>query len=325
VPFGPAFLLDNRATIFATALVPKGYTPPAAAAGGRIPAGLNSIAIDYRQRFSRTVDFAGYQWGVKESPGNAGPGKNSFSNSPQDIWVDRQGLHLTTKNHDNHWWATEAINAQPLGYGTYVVQTNSRVDLLDPTVTFGAFTWDVYGDDTVAPSPNRELDFEDARWGNANDPTNSQFVVQPHGTLGNLKRYTVPDLSGDPALTRIMIWTPDGVRFLALRGHHTADSFTAGDIIIDWTYSGEVPDPGRAAFRFNLWPASVELGGTIPEPVTGLPQEVIVSGFFFNAVPEVSSCVSLALGLAVLLLWTGYRRGPGALRKTQPAQDIDTA
>ena len=51
VPFGPAFLLDNRATIFATALVPKGYTPPAAAASGRIPAGLNSVAIDYQQRF----------------------------------------------------------------------------------------------------------------------------------------------------------------------------------------------------------------------------------------------------------------------------------
>ena len=183
--------------------------------------------------------------------------------------------------------------------------------MLDPEVTFGAFTWDVYGDNTVGPSANRELDFEDARWGNVNDPTNSQFVVQPHGTSGNLFRYAVPDLSGDPALTRIMIWTEEGVRFLALRGHHTADSFTAGDIIIDWTYSGEVPDPGRAAFRFNLWPASIELGKTVPAPVNGLPQEVIVSGFFFHAVPEVSSWIWLAAGLTALMLCVRYRRGYG--------------
>src|SRR3954447_20797000 len=66
--------LDASATIFATALVPKGYTPPAASASGRIPAALNSVAIDYTQRYSRTVQFGGYQWGVKESPGGAGPG-----------------------------------------------------------------------------------------------------------------------------------------------------------------------------------------------------------------------------------------------------------
>ena len=299
---------DTRATIFATELVPKGYNPSQLVDGGRIPAGLPSVAADFRQRYSRTTNFAGYQWGVKESPGGAGPGSNAFSNLPQDVHVDNQGLHLTVNKHDNRWWATEIINTKPLGYGTYVVQTNSRVGQLDPMVAFGAFTWDAFGDDTVGPTPNRELDFEDARFGFAADPTSSQFVVQPFNAPNQLVRYTLPDLSADPALTRIMIWTPTGIRFIAVRGHHTADDFAAQDVIAEWLYTGPIPDPGRAAFRFNLWPSNVIVGGAVPEPASGLAQEVIVSGFFFTPVPELSSWISLATGLAALFVFTGIRR-----------------
>ena len=77
-----------------------------------------------------------------------------------------------------------------LGYGTYSYQTNSHVETLDRNITFGAFTWDPYGDDDSVPAwPYREIDFEDSRWGNAGDPTNSQMVVQPYTVAGNLQRY----------------------------------------------------------------------------------------------------------------------------------------
>lgn len=297
--------MDTRATIFSTALVPKASVPPPAAAAGRIPVGLNSVATDFKQRFSRTANFSGYQWGVKESPGGAGPGANAFSNSTQDVFVDQKGLHLTVHNHDNQWWATELINTKPLGYGTYVVQTNSRVDQINPLVAFGAFTWDSFGDDTVGPSANRELDFEDARFGFAADPTSSQFVVQPFDAPGQLMRYTVPDQTVDPALTRIMIWTPTGIHFIAVLGHHTAQDYAPGDVIFDWRYTGPIPDPGHAAFRFNLWPVNAILGSN-PGPFTGPEQEVIVSGFFFTPVPEVSSWMSLAIGLVGLVLWMAY-------------------
>jgi hypothetical protein len=299
---------DTRATIFATALVPKGTTPPPVSAGGRIPANLNSVALDTQQRFSRIINFAGYQWGVKESPGGAGPGSNAFSNLPQDIKVDNQGLHLTVNKHDNRWWATEAINTRPLGYGTYVVQTNSRVEQLDPDVAFGAFTWDSFGDDSAGPSANRELDFEDARFGFAGDPTSSQFVVQPFNVSGHLQRYKV-DTSADPALTRIMIWTPAGIRFLAVRGHHTATDFTQADILAEFSYTGSIPDPGRAEFRFNLWPSNVIVGnGTTPQPASLQAQEILVTGFFFTPVPEASSWISLATGFTCWFMWSAYRR-----------------
>ena len=110
------------------------------------------------------------------------------------------------------------------------------------------------------------------------------------------------------------MWTPDGIRFLAVLGHHTAEDFAAEDVIAEWLYTGSVPEPGRAAFRFNLWPANVILGGSVPEPFTGLAQEVIVSNFLFTPVPEVSSSISLATGVAVLFLWTAYRRVYGQWR-----------
>ena len=139
--------IDNRATIFCTALIPVGVMPPPAMGGERIPASLAPVAIDFEEHYSRTIQFAGRTWGIKESPIGVGPGGNYFSNQQTDVFVDGNGLHLTINFHDMHWWATEVILLDKLGYGTYSFQTNSRVDVLTPNVTFGAFTWDSYGDD----------------------------------------------------------------------------------------------------------------------------------------------------------------------------------
>ena len=70
-----------------------------------------------------------------------------------------------------------------------------------------------------------------------------------------------------------MVWTPTGIRFLAIQGHHTAQDFAPADVIAEWLYTGPIPDPGRAAFRFNLWPVNVILGSN-PGPFTGPEQEV---------------------------------------------------
>ncbi len=200
--------IDNRATIYCAALVAAGVDPPTALGAGRVPANLDYLAIDCRERYGRTIEFAGHTWAVKEAPRPVGPGPveaggNHFSYSPSDVWTDGEGLHLTINQHDGYWWATEVILLERLGYGTYTFQTQSRTDTLDVNATFGAFTWDSYGDDEASGrSTHREIDFEDSRWGNATDPTNAQMVVQPWDEPGNLRRYTIPDLSGDMALTR---------------------------------------------------------------------------------------------------------------------------
>jgi hypothetical protein len=121
-----------------------------------------------------TVSFSGYSWTVKKSgAARVGPGLNYFAK--KNAWVDSSGrLHLAITKR-RHWTVGEVVNTRSLGYGTYTWVLVSRVDNLDPNMVLGPFVYD------SDPSFNhRETDIEASRWGNALDPTNAQFVVQPY-------------------------------------------------------------------------------------------------------------------------------------------------
>lgn len=245
------------------AVVSSSFTPPASH--------LASAA---------TLQFAGRSWTIKQANSPVGPGPNRFSGSPNDVWSDDAGLHLTIHKTGAYWYSTEVILNESNGYGTYVFQTNSRQDILNPNATFGAFTWDSAGGDTIPDNPNREIDFEDGRWGNAASPTNSQVVVQPYYLNGNLQRITLPNLSEDAALTRFFTWSPGKVEFYSLRGHHSPTDFPAESVIHHYTYvangtTRRVPTPGAENFRFNLWLFRSTA------PVGEAPVEVLVNDFAF--------------------------------------------
>lgn len=279
--------LDNRATIFCAALLGPGAGAPVAQGAGRVPASLSPVAVTYRERYARTVQFAGREWAVKEAPYGVGPGDNAFSAHPQDVHVDAQGrLHLAVRFRDGRWRCAEVFTTENVGYGTYWFTTETEVEDLDDRLTFGAFTWDAFGDDTSIPSwPYREIDFEDSRWGNPNEGTTSQVVVQPWEPQGNLQRFTIPDLSGDPTLTRIFTWTPNQVEFIAARGVRAPCVIPASVTVHRSTYTHApaigrfVPPEGRARFRFNLW---INGGGA---PRNGQTAEVIVTDFRYSPVP----------------------------------------
>jgi hypothetical protein len=194
------------------------------------------------------------------------------------VWSDAAGLHLTIHKTGSFWYSTEVILNESHGYGTYAFQTTSRQDILNPNATFGAFTWDSAGGDTIPNNPNREIDFEDGRWGKAADPTNSQVVVQPYYVNGNLQRITLPDLSVDAALTRFFTWSPNRIEFYTLRGHYSPLSFPPEAVIHHYTYvangtTRRVPTPGQENFRFNLWLFQSSA------PVGNEPVEVVVNDF----------------------------------------------
>ena len=278
--------LDRWATIFCAALLPAGALPAPAASSVRVPPDPDFIAIDCSERYGRILEFAGYSWAVKTNPGAVDPGGNRFSDNTEDVFVDDDGrLHLTINFHDGYWWATEVVLLDRLGFGTYGFQTDSRVDILDVNATFGAFTWDPYGDEETVPNnPNREIDFEDTRWGQWTDVTNAQMVVQSHAIPGNLRRYTIPDLSANAALTRLFNWESEQIEFVALHGKHSACLFPDDAIIDDYVYDHDsslnhfVPTEGREQFRFNLWLNNVALG-----PDENLPIEVVITDFTFTS------------------------------------------
>jgi hypothetical protein len=297
--------LDSRATIFCAALLPLATSPPLALGAGRVPAALAPLAIDCRERYGRTLEFAGYFWAVKEAPLPVGPGGNVFSDRVEDVFVDADGLHLRVAFHDGQWWSTEVILLAHQGYGSYVVQTDSELDDLDANATFGIFTWDAYGDEETVPgAAHREIDFEDSRWANPSDPTNAQMVVQPFTAPDNLRRYAIPDLSTDAALTRFFRWQPDSIEFVALVGHHSPTGFPSEDVIDEYLYLHDppvrhVPTAGRESLRLNLW---LNNG----PPAGGQPLEVVISDVMY--VPEPAAALLQAVGLAVLALLSRSRR-----------------
>jgi len=275
--------LGLRATMYCAALVVKGYSPPPATSAGSVPRSLQYDAIAWHERYGPTLQFAGRTWEVKEFPSPVGPGPNRFSSDPSDIWVDALGrLHLTVSFHDGQWWSTEVLLTEQLGFGTYHFVTESEVEDLDPNLTFGAFTYDSYGDDWSVPNyPFREIDFEDSRWGNPADPTTSQVVVQPSWVAGTRERFTVPDLSSDPRLSRWFDWGPARVDFTTALGDVTPCNPAPSSVIHEFSYSHNpasshyVPSEGRERFRFNLWLNR-------PAPLgTGLTK-VIISDFRFT-------------------------------------------
>ncbi len=231
-----------------------------------------------------SLEFASRTWNIKESFFPVGPGGNRFSASLDVVWSDGEGLHLTIHKAGSLWFASEVILDESLGYGTYMFQTSTRQDILNPYVTFGAFTWDTAGDDARIPdAPNREIDFEDSRWGNPSDPISSQAVVQPYfATPDNLDRITLPDLSQNAELTRFFTWSPGKIEFITLLGHHSPTDFPPSAIIHQYEYVENlatnhiVPQPGAENFRFNLWVID-----PFSAPLNNEEVEVVINDFVY--------------------------------------------
>jgi hypothetical protein len=273
----PNDLGADRIRVF---LVPAAYDPPQADGDPMLAAEL----FDFphfelvRQCESRHVLFSNVLWRVKDSGDQkVGPGPNYFSDDSENVSVDENGhLHVKITNRDGKWQSAEVIHGSPdpeaLGYGTYVFQVRGTIDVMDPFVVLGLFTWDSF-----APEFNyREIDVEIARWGNAADPTNAQYVVQPYFTEGNLRRFTI-DEPGEITTTHTFEWTADGVEFRSWYGDSSVAP-TPLTLIDEWSYvGGDTPPAGEENARVNLW-----LMSGIP-PSNGQEYELILEKYEFYA------------------------------------------
>jgi len=259
VTTGGAGSADPQAVLYAVKLTGAGPDPPLAAGSQWLPESPLFLAEDIVERYRRTIDFAGYTWGVKQSPIPVGPGSNRFSDDADNVWVDLTGrLHLTVRQEGADYYSTEIILTESLGYGRYLFHTSTPMDELDTSIIFGAFLWDAFGEpDLPGYRANREVDFEDAVWP-GDPPGNTQFVVQDWDTAGNLHRFALPDLGSPAYMTRILTWSASHLHFQMLRGLHSFNSWTPDDVVEQWPYRHDpaadhfVPDAERERFRFNL-------------------------------------------------------------------------
>ena len=205
------------------------------------------------------LQFAGMAWGLRKTAGPTDPGPNTFESAPDHIWVDAEGaLHLTFRKKGDVWYATEAMAKKDTGYGAYRFELSGSAGALDPNIVFGFFTWD-----RNAPPYNRELDIEISKWGDAAKQA-LWFTVQPYDVPGRQAAFALP-----PAKRYAfeMRWEPGSVSY---------EAWADGASLASWRFSGDVPEPGRARLRLNMWLFRGQA------PMGPGPYEVVVSNFSFK-------------------------------------------
>ncbi len=182
-------------------------------------------------------------------------------------------LHLTVKNSGGTWYSTEVALVEPLGYGDYIFTTEGRLDLLDPDVVFGLFTWQ-YGpcwdESYLWWGPYNEFDIEFSRWGNPYSDI-GQFVAQPWDWPGNVNRFDATFSEGE-ITSHAIRWLSDRVECRSWRGGPADEA--PENMIHTWTYSGpHVPRPEQPRVHINLW----QINGVAPSSY----QEVVLEAFTF--------------------------------------------
>jgi hypothetical protein len=191
------------------------------------------------------------------------------------VWVDASDqLHMTVQNNFGNWYSTEIALVDPLGYGDYIFTTVGRIDLLDPNVVLGFFTWEYgpcYDSSYLWWGPFNEFDIEFSRWGNAANDI-GQFVCQPYDWPGNIDRFAAT-FANDEITSHAFRWLPDRVECRSWRGGPQDEATSVQ--IHSWTYTGpHIPRPEQPRVHINLWQIANPSGD----------QEVVLDAFTF--VPE---------------------------------------
>ena len=226
---------------YAALLVDTGYAPPTQVnelphKGGLIRAVAVADGAMLGQAPFKTVDFSGYEWVIRQSPGNPAGTRNLYDAS--NAWVDRGGfLHLRIAKGPSGWTSAEVSLARSLGYGLYrfVVSDISR---LEPSMALAITSID-------STAPNQEMDIEISRWGETGGK-NGQFVVQPYYVPANVVRF----LSPEGRLTYAFDWEPGRVTFRTIRG---LDHGTRPDVVASHTFTSGVPSPGNETLHLHLY------------------------------------------------------------------------
>lgn len=127
--------------------------------------------------YGDTIKFSGFDWVIKDSKNKlTGPGKNYFSNSTENVWVDSLGkLHLKITQRNEKWYASEVRLTQSLGYGKYIFYLDPLPQELDKDMVIGLFMYDAHDTSNF----HNELDIEFSKWGEKKN-ANSQYVIQPY-------------------------------------------------------------------------------------------------------------------------------------------------
>lgn len=214
----------------------------------------------------RTFVFSQIEWVVRTSDGNKeGPGPNLFSNSNQNVWVDKDGkLHLKITQKAGYWYCAGITAKKSFGYGKYVFYIASDITQLDDNVVVGLFTY---------LNDEEEIDIEFSKWSDSNNK-NSQFAVQPADKQGNKERFEIQ--KGKRQTIHSFEWKADQIKFFSAEVGN--DSLL--NPLHQWVYTGgDIPPEKNEKLKLNLWLFKGQM------PVSLKEQELIVDSIKFISFP----------------------------------------
>lgn len=173
-------------------------------------------------------------WQVRHGVGN--PGNNHWNSN--HVTFGKDGEIKLKMNADG---CAEIFTKEPVSYGDYLFQLDSKFDDHHPNSVVGFF---LYQDD------KRELDIELSKWGNSNED-NLWYSIQPSPFSKFTKASTRVSLNGSYTTHRI-VWLKGFVLFESFHGH--------GDLAIDskrmfrHKYNNELNlEPSKTRLHINFW------------------------------------------------------------------------
>jgi hypothetical protein len=231
---------------YAALLVEPGYQPAPTmdvlpAKGGAV-AVVNSVKGTGPIELApiKSLHFSGYDWVVRTIASDRGGLNNLFGG--ENAWVDDAGaMHLRITRKEGRWSCAEVKMNRSLGYGTYIA-TVRDVTGLEPAAVFSLTTFD----DWAGEQHYREMDVEDARWGDAKSKTNAQFGIQPFYVPGNVYMFSTPP----GPLTHSLRWESGKATFKTVKG---AAMRPGAPIVAEHAFTSGVPSAGQETFQFLFY------------------------------------------------------------------------
>jgi hypothetical protein len=231
---------------YAALLVEAGYHPPVTLDVTPIPGGLVAAVAIVKgsgpPTFAPTkpLKFSGYEWAVRTVPSNRGGSVNQYD--PDNAWTDANGaLHLRITHRSGLWYCAQLALTRSLGYGTYIFRVRD-VSHLEAAAVFSMYTFDEWHGDPYY----REMDVEISRWGDAANPNNAQYGIQPFYVPGNVYQFKAP---AGP-MTYTMRWKSGDVAFTTTRSPRDG---TANTVVAEHEFTSGVPSPGQEKIKLQVY------------------------------------------------------------------------
>jgi len=230
-------------TDYAAVLVEPGYRPPPVLdklpkVGGPVGSAVIAVAVTKGAASppSKTIEFSGYQWRLRDVPSGRGGASNNYSS--KNAWTDADGaLHLKITREGKDWTCAEISLTRSLGYGTYKVTVRDASKLGQADV-FTMFTWDYARPD----ENNGEMDMEYRHWSGSRE--NFEYFVSPFYAGQNAIRAFMPPAT----LIHSLRWEPGRVAFRTVRA-----SDRTGKAIAENIFTSSIPIHGIESFRMCLY------------------------------------------------------------------------